>query len=180
MLFKNLIGSITYCKTSSPMKTRTPMLKQKDTKLLSTSSQRKTLNMLRQRSPLNIDSHVGTFIILKKKNGPLISSAHMEHQIVTFSGCIGSSCTTCGFSSPQIRQFCLFTKPLRWKCASFLKIILFWNASSTSVVPSVVPISSWQSFCAVYDRLASALVSTVFCRHEDANQLSKFVLAYCD
>ena len=40
------------------------------------------------------------------------------HQTVTSLGCISFSMYSCGFSVPQMQQFCLFTYPLRSKWAS--------------------------------------------------------------
>ena len=47
------------------------------------------------------------------------------HQTVTRFGCIGFSMYACGFSVPQMRQFCLFTYPPRPKWVSSEKIFFF-------------------------------------------------------
>ena len=53
-------------------------------------------------------------------------------QTVTRFGCVGYLMYACGFSVPQMRQFCLFTYPPRSKWASFEKMI-FLLKSATSV-----------------------------------------------
>src|ERR1044071_5460354 len=63
---------------------------------------------------LTIDSKSRSSLIFEK-NGPMMPLDQNPHQTVTRCGCIGFSSTACGFSVPQIRQFCLFTYPLRWK-----------------------------------------------------------------
>ena len=47
------------------------------------------------------------------------------HQTVTRLGCIGFSMYTCGFSVPQMPQFCLLTYSPRSKWASSEKMIFF-------------------------------------------------------
>ena len=47
------------------------------------------------------------------------------HKTVTRFACIGFSMYACGFSVPQLRQFCLFTYSPRSKWASFEKMIFF-------------------------------------------------------
>ena len=48
-----------------------------------------------------------------KKNGPIMPLDQNPHQTVTRFGCVAFSINACGFSVPQMRQFCLFTYPPR-------------------------------------------------------------------
>ena len=60
-----------------------------------------------------------------KKNVPIMPLDQNLHQTVTRLGCVGFSMYACGFFVPQIRQFCLFTKPPRSDWASSEKMIFF-------------------------------------------------------
>ena len=60
-----------------------------------------------------------------KKNGPIMPLDQNPHQTVTHFRCVGFSMNACGFSVPQMRQFCLFTYPPRSKWASSEKMIFF-------------------------------------------------------
>ena len=60
-----------------------------------------------------------------KKNGPIMPLDQNPHQTVTRFEWVGFSMYACGFSVPQMRQFCLYTYPPRSKWASTEKIIFF-------------------------------------------------------
>ena len=51
---------------------------------------------------------------------------HNSHQTVTRFGCVGFSMYACGFSVPQMRQFCLFINTPRSQCVSSEKIKIFF------------------------------------------------------
>ena len=53
------------------------------------------------------------------------------HQTATRLGCVGFSMYPCGFSVPQMRQFCLYTYPPRSKWASFEKMFFFPKSISS-------------------------------------------------
>ena len=55
------------------------------------------------------------FLLILKKNSPIMPLDQNPHQTVTRFGCIGFSMYAYGFSVPQTRQFCLFTYPPRSK-----------------------------------------------------------------
>ena len=73
-----------------------------------------------------------------KKNGPILPLDQNPHQTVTRFGYVGFSMYVCGFSVPQMRQFCLFTYPPRSKWTSsenmifFAKISTFWKPIAES------------------------------------------------
>ena len=54
------------------------------------------------------------------------------HQTVTRFGCAGFSMYACGFSVPQMQQFCLFSYPPRSKWASYEQIIFFLPKSASA------------------------------------------------
>ena len=61
---------------------------------------------------------------ITKKTGPIMPLDQNPHQTVTRFGCVGFSMYSFGFSVPQMRQFCMFTKPSRSKWA-YLKSWFF-------------------------------------------------------
>ena len=71
-----------------------------------------SFNMARLRSPLTITAFPCSFSM---KNSPITPLDQNPHQTVTRFWCVGFSMYACGFSVPQMRQFCLFTYPRRSK-----------------------------------------------------------------
>ena len=71
-----------------------------------------------------------------KKNGPIMPLDENPHKTVTRCGCIGFSKYASGFSTPQIRQFCLFTYLPRSKMIFFANIV----KSNVAIFPSVVQV----------------------------------------
>ena len=80
--------------------------------------------------------------------------AATAHYTVTLELCSGFCMSSHGCQSDQYRQFCLFTKPVRWKCASSLMIRLLrtslflfikFNICSlkTSLLAASPPSSFW-------------------------------------
>ena len=67
-----------------------------------------------------------------RKNGPIMPLDQNPPQTVTRFGCVGFSMHACGFSVPQMRQFCLFTYSPRSKWASSKKMIFFFAKISIS------------------------------------------------
>jgi len=84
--------------------------------------------MLQHRTPFTVTAFPASF---SKKYGPVTPPAQNPHQTVAHCACNGFSWITRGFSAPQIRQFCVFTYPSSWKCASSLKTIFFEKLPST-------------------------------------------------
>ena len=66
-----------------------------------------------------------SFCSFTKKSGPVMPLDQNPHQTVNRFGCVGFSMYTCGCPVPQMRQFCLFTYPLKLKWASSEKMIFF-------------------------------------------------------
>ena len=88
------------------------------------------------------------------------------HQTVTRFVCVGFSMYACGFSVPQMRQFCLFTYPPRSKWASSEKMIFFskigiFCKSIAGPLPSVV-----QAFTQPYSFGGSIKLIICQIRHE--------------
>ena len=87
---------------------------------------------------MNVAASPCTF---SKKNYPIMYLDQNPHQTVTLFECVGLSMYGCGFSVPQMRQFCLFTYPTRLKWASsenmiffFAKIGIFYNRPITMAI----------------------------------------------
>ena len=82
--------------------------------------------MARQLSPLTVMASLYSF---SKKNGPIMPVGQNPHQTVIRFGCVDFSMYVCRFSVPLMRQFCLFTYPLRSK-ASSVKMFSIVQAST--------------------------------------------------
>ena len=95
-----------------------------------------SFSMERWRSPLTVTVSPYSF---SKKNVPIIPLDHNPHQTVTRFWCVGFSIYACGFSEPQMQQFCLFTylSP-RSKWASFEKMFFFTKIGSSNILGSTV------------------------------------------
>ena len=79
-------------------------------------------------------------IAIDCKNGPIMPLDQNPHQTVTRFWCSGFSIYACGFSVPQMQQFCLLTYPPRSKSASSEKMIFLpKSASSVSRSDAVFP-----------------------------------------
>ena len=91
-----------------------------------------------QHGPITIaiDCNGSSSCSFSKKNGPIVPLDQNAHQTVTRFGCVDFSMYACGFSVPQMRQFCLFTYPPRSKWVSSEKEI-FFPKSASSISPLV-------------------------------------------
>ena len=104
-----------------------------------------------------IDYNSLSFLIFKNKFMPLDQN---PHQTVT-----RFSIYACGFSVPQMRQFCLFTNPPRSKWISFEKTIFFAKIGI---------------FCKSIDRRCSSVYTTIFVRRKvKTNYLANQTWAKC-
>ena len=90
-----------------------------------------------------------------------------SHQTVTRVGCVGFSMYACGFSVPQMREFCLFTYPPRSKWASSEEMISFLPKSASSVSRS-------RSENALDGKLASTSEPIEFCMSSYQGFYAKF------
>ena len=85
-----------------------------------------SFNMARAQSALTVTASY----LFSKKNGPIMPLDPNLHQRVTRFACVGSSMYACGFSVPQLRQFCLFIYPPRSKWASSENMMLLPKSAS--------------------------------------------------
>ena len=105
----------------------------------------------------------GISLLIFDEKWPIMPLDRNPHQTVTRFGCGGFSIYACGFSVPQMRQFCLFTYPPRSKWASsenmfffFAKIGIFCKSFAGSL-PSVV-----QAYTQPY--LFGGKIKLIFCQ----------------
>ena len=77
-----------------------------------------------QHGPITMTITVSSWLF-SKINGPIMPLDQNQHQTVTRFGSVGFSMYACGFSVPQMWQFCLLTYPQRSKLASSEKMISF-------------------------------------------------------
>ena len=95
------------------------------------------------------------------------------YQTVTFSKCKERCWISCGFRSPEMRQFCLFMKPFNQKWTSSLKMIVF------AKIGIDFQLNQW-IVDGANGHLASVVGSIESCKEKDLSLYAKFSKLSCE